>query len=152
MSVWVQLYYEGKEKPAGHPININPAPKDVADLTKEVKAELPHSLSHCDAANLSVYPPDTDVTIEGYEDKFIKPWEEVPSTDPLPGERTPRPVIAMAPAKADAAIADAADQRFQKVSGVTKESNDSSVALAKEASIYVKELSELDVQEDDRGE
>ena len=36
--------------------------------------------------------------------------------------------------------------------GVTKESNDSSVALAKEASIYVKELSELDVQEDDRGE
>ena len=113
--VWVQLYYKGKDEPEGNPFKIKPVPEDVNDLAKATKAELKKSLEHCDVNEISAYSPGT--TPPFAQDEAIKPWEEVPTTDPLPGESTPRPVIVMAPAKADAAMADAADQRFQQVSG-----------------------------------
>ena len=58
-SVWVQLYYEGKNEPKGRPVEIEPIPRNINALAEEVKVTRPNALSHCDAADLSVYPPDT---------------------------------------------------------------------------------------------
>ena len=46
-SVWVQLYYEGKDDPEGNPVEIEPIPKNVGALAKEVKKEeLKKELNH----------------------------------------------------------------------------------------------------------
>ena len=57
--VWVQLYYEGKDEPEGKPIKIKPAPDDVADLAEAVKDKMAEELTHCSAATLVVFPPET---------------------------------------------------------------------------------------------
>ena len=64
-SVWVQLYYKGKDEPVlvGKPDKIpTSALEDVADLKGAVKDKRQVDLSHCDAANLVVYPPNLQVT------------------------------------------------------------------------------------------
>ena len=90
MSVWVQLYYKGKVEPEGQPIKIKAALEDVADLTKEVKAEVPNALSQCDALYLSVYPQDTEPPFA--QDKAINPGDPVPT-----GTTSRNPLIVVAP-------------------------------------------------------
>ena len=90
--VWVQLYYKGKDKPEGQPIKIKPIPEDVADLAEAAIAKLPNSLSHCDAADLFVYPPDTKPPFS--QDKALKSWDPIPSNS-----SGPQPLIVVAPAQ-----------------------------------------------------
>ena len=54
-SVWVQLYYEGKEEPKGQPIKITSKPDDVADL----KAVVLPKLDPTELAEVFVDPPET---------------------------------------------------------------------------------------------
>ena len=61
-SVWVQLYYKGKDEPEGEPIFIKMASLDppvIAALKREVKKEMAEELTHCSAAKLVVDSPDT---------------------------------------------------------------------------------------------
>ncbi|CAB9516452.1 expressed unknown protein [Seminavis robusta] len=88
-SVWVQLYYDGKGE-EGYPIKIRPIPEDVADLAKEVKVERPNALSHCDAADLSVYSPGTKPPFS--QDNAVDPGDDVP-----PSTTSKNPLIVVAP-------------------------------------------------------
>ena len=93
-SVWVQLYYEGKEKPERNPIEIRPIPADIADLAKAVKVERKVALSHCDAADLLVFSKGTKPPVS-QQDKPLNSWDQVPSTNSCSGEH---PLIVVAPA------------------------------------------------------
>ena len=92
-SVWVQLYYEGKDEPVGNPIFIKTASLDppvIAALAKEVKQERAVALGHCDAADLAVYPHGTEPPF--LQDKAIDPGDDVP-----PGTTSKNPLIVVAP-------------------------------------------------------
>jgi hypothetical protein len=89
-SVWVQLYYEGKNDPKGRPVEIEPIPKNINALAKEVKKERAVALSHCDAADLDVYPPETKPPFS--QDNAVGPGDDVP-----PGTTSKNPLIVVAP-------------------------------------------------------
>ena len=76
-SVWVQLYYKGREELEGNPIKI-------------VKKERSVDLNHCNAARLVVYPPGT--TPPFLQDKAIDPGDDVP-----PNMNSKNPLIVLAP-------------------------------------------------------
>ena len=59
-SVWVQLHNEGKDEPEGRPVEIEPIPKNVGALAKEVKKDMAEELTHCSAAEIVVYFPDNE--------------------------------------------------------------------------------------------
>ena len=64
-SVWVHLYYEGKDKPNGDPVRIyqSDVPRDrvwdIGTLKGLVHKQKSKSLEHCDPDDLTVYPPKT---------------------------------------------------------------------------------------------
>ena len=62
-SVWVQLYYEGKNELVANPIKIRPIPENVAGLAEAVEHKMAEELMHCSSANLLVYSSDTKTTI-----------------------------------------------------------------------------------------
>ena len=103
-SVWIQLYYEGKDEPVGNPIFIKTASLDppvIAALAKEVKVERPNALSHCDAADLSVCSPGTT---SFSEENSMKPGrkladiiEELKDTTPPTSDDHPLTVVAPPP-------------------------------------------------------
>ncbi len=74
-SVWVQLYYDNNEK-SGEPFEIEPIPKNVGALKKDVIKDYPNTLSHADAAVLKVYAPDTTVPIPN-DTHSLRPGEKV---------------------------------------------------------------------------
>ena len=100
-SVWVQLYYEGKVEPVGRPTRVSVAADGaiVDDLGVAVKENRSTALSHCDAADLTVYPSGTLIPIPS-------------GTKPLPAhcklsslnrnetvDEEPHPLIVVAPWK-----------------------------------------------------
>ena len=90
-SVWVQLYYKGKDEPEGQPIKIKPAPEDVADLKELLKTEkAKKTLEHCDALKLRVFPPGTKAPF--LQDKAIDAGDDVPSVT-----TSKNPLIVVAP-------------------------------------------------------
>jgi len=94
-SVWVQLYYEditkGRPTSVRKPAEVKESDWDIDDLAKEVKKERAVALSHCDAADLAVYPHGT--TPPFLQDKAIDPGDHVP-----PGTTSKNPLIVVAPA------------------------------------------------------
>ena len=61
-SVWVQVYYEDVE--SGDSFEVEPVPTNISRLKEAVKSKRPNALSHCDAADLVVYPLGTAVPIQ----------------------------------------------------------------------------------------
>jgi len=94
MSVSVQLVIDGERK--GNPFKIEPIPRNIGAFKNVVKTQGGKSLEHCDAADLHVYQPGTEVPIQ---DNAVScdPRDEVPSTDPLQSTLAPRPLIVVAP-------------------------------------------------------
>jgi len=94
MSVSVQLVIDGERK--GNPFKIEPIPRNIGAFKNVVKTQGGKSLEHCDAADLYVYQPGTEVPIQ---DNAVScdPRDEVPSTDPLQSTLAPRPLIVVAP-------------------------------------------------------
>ena len=96
--VWVQLYYEGKDKPKGSSIKIRPIPEDVADLIEAAKAKLKKGLDHAGLTEISVYPPKSSGNNSKY--KPGKPLKE--AIDELKTANPPtsndHPLIVVAPA------------------------------------------------------
>jgi hypothetical protein len=86
-SVWVQLYYEGKEQPVGNadPIEIDPIPKNIYGLKEKVKDKQPNKLKFVDAGDLGIYPAGTVVPVSNAT-KALNTWDDVPtsSTGPTP--------------------------------------------------------------------
>ena len=52
-SVWVQLYYKGKDEPKGQPVEIEPIPRNINAL----KAVVLPKLDPTELAEIFVYPP-----------------------------------------------------------------------------------------------
>ena len=98
-SVWVQLYYEGKDDPEGNPVEIEPIPKNIGALAKEVKKEeLKKELDHAGLTEIDIYPPKSSDDENKY--KSGKKLEEVIAE--LEKKRTPPtsdncPLIVVAP-------------------------------------------------------
>ncbi|CAB9520078.1 hypothetical protein SEMRO_1071_G237990.1 [Seminavis robusta] len=118
--VWVQLYYkhEGREdlelKGGRFDIGIADIKNgNISGLTKKVKEERQVALSHCDAADLSVYP---DGTTSFSQDNAVDPGGDV---SPDTTSKHPLIVVASAPKQADA-------------SGVSADQISSLVAFAQE--------------------
>ena len=91
MSVWVQVVIDGKR--FGQPFEIQPIPTNINELKKAVK-----EISKLDASinTILVYPPPTEIPIQ-FNAVACNAWDEVPDTDPLPGNNAPRPLIVVAP-------------------------------------------------------
>ncbi len=90
-SVWVQLYWDNNEE-SGEPFEIEPIPKNVGALKKDVIKEYRNTLSHADAAFLKVYAPGTTVPIPNITHS-LTPGEKVvkySTTDE-------KPIIVIAP-------------------------------------------------------
>jgi hypothetical protein len=63
-SVWVHLYYKGKDQPVGVAIKITPIPEDMHDLKTAVLATIPSKLAaDVDIMDLIVYAAGTSVPI-----------------------------------------------------------------------------------------
>ena len=93
--VWLQLYYEGDEKPIGRAFKIRPLPEDVNDLAEEVHAKFDLALTHCSAGQLFVYAPGTAVPLaEGTE--ALDPGDPVRT-----GTTSKTPLIVIAPPQDD---------------------------------------------------
>jgi len=86
--VWVKLYI-GDNDPRPTVFKIEPIPKDVNDLRKEIKKEKPNDLKDIDADELDVYPQGTTFPIPSNTDK-LNVWDGVPSTT------GPNPLIVVA--------------------------------------------------------
>ena len=96
-SVWVQLYYKGKAESEGRPTSVK-KPTDLKEsdwnidaLAEAVKDKRQVALSHCDAADLVVYPPRTTPPFS--QDMAADPGDDVP-----PGTTSKNPLIVVAPA------------------------------------------------------
>ena len=89
-SVWVQLYYKGKDEPEGQPIKIKPAPEDVAELIEAAQAKLE---LHAPLNLIFACPPGTTPPFS--QDKAIDPGDPVPT-----GTTSKNPLIVVAPAPA----------------------------------------------------
>jgi len=76
--VWVKLYI-GDNDPRPTVFKIEPIPKDVNDLRKEIKKEKPNDLKDIDADELDVYPQGTTFHIPSNTNKLYE-WDAVPST------------------------------------------------------------------------
>ena len=103
-SVWVQLYYKGKAESEGRPTSVK-KPTDLKEsdwnidaLAEAVKDKRQVALSHCDAADLVVYPLGTAVPIQDGVDAL--PSRTNLATLNLTEEDT-LIVVAPAPKKAD---------------------------------------------------
>ena len=103
-SVWVHLYYEGKDKPNGDPVRIyqSDVPRDrvwdIGTLKGLVHARKSKSLEHCDPDDLTVYPPKTCANCNSY-----KPGKKLSEVIDELKNRTPPtfddyPLVAVAPA------------------------------------------------------
>ena len=97
-SVWVQLYYDGKDEPEGRPTSVK-KPTDLKEsdwnidaLAEAVKSKRQVALNHCDAAALVVYPRDTEGPPFS-QAKAIDPGKDVPC-----GTTSKSPLIVVAPA------------------------------------------------------
>ena len=97
-SVWVQLYYKGKDEPEGQPIKITPSPEDVADL----KAVVLPRLNPLELAKIFVFSPGTTPPFP--EANSIRPGkklvdliEELKNTAPPTSDDHPLIVVAPAP-------------------------------------------------------
>ena len=102
-SVWVQLYYKGNNEPTGQPFKIKPAPEDIADLAETVKDKMAEELTHCSAAKLVVYSPDTKPPFSEHTfirgDKILKDLiGELGNKTPLVSIDYDHPLIVLAPA------------------------------------------------------
>ena len=88
-SVWVQLYYEGKEQPVGNadPTEIDPIPKNIGRLKKKIKDEHPNKLKSVDAPDLGIYPAGTVFPVSNAT-KALTSWANVPTST-----TGPRPLI-----------------------------------------------------------
>jgi hypothetical protein len=93
--VWVQLFYKGKDEPGGQPIPIEASEIKyggiIAGLNEAVKDKMAEELTHCSAANLVVYSPETTPPFS--QDKAIDPGDHVPA-----GTTSKNPLIVVAPA------------------------------------------------------
>jgi hypothetical protein len=87
-SVWVQLYYKGKDEPEGHPVKFKPLPEDVDALIKAVKTEL-----ELDAPLNLIFACSPGTTPPLSQDKAIDPGDHVPA-----GTTSKNPLIVVAPA------------------------------------------------------
>jgi len=101
-SVWVQLYYKGKDEPVGNPIFIKTASLDppvIAALVKQLaKEELKKELDHAGLTEIDIYPPESSDDKNKY--KSGKQLEEVIAE--LEKKRTPPtsddyPLVVVAP-------------------------------------------------------
>jgi HNH endonuclease len=94
-SVWVQLFYKGKDEPKGQPIHIVASEIKyegiIARLKEAVKDKRQVDLNHCDPAALVVYSPETTPPFS--QDKAIDPGDHVPA-----GTTSKNPLIVVAPA------------------------------------------------------
>ena len=94
-SVWVQLFYKGKDEPEGQPIPIEASEIKyggiIAGLKEAVKDKMAEELTHCSAAKLVVYSPETTPPFS--QDKAIDPGDHVPA-----GTTSKNPLIVVAPA------------------------------------------------------
>ena len=91
-SVWVRLYYEGKDKPEGQPVKIKPTPEDVADL--KVVAFPGRDATFY--AVVKLYPPGTEPPFS--QAKAMRPSMNVPRNT---SDENPLIVVAPAPKQAD---------------------------------------------------
>ena len=96
-SVWVQLYYEGKEQPVGNadPIEIDPIPKNLYGLKGKVKDKQPNKLKFVDANDLGIYPAGTVVPISNAT-KALFSYDNIPTTS-----TGPSPLIVVVPKPKD---------------------------------------------------
>lgn len=85
-SVWVHLYYKGKDEPEGQPVKVWPRRGDVADL----KAVVLPKLEPTELAEIFVYPPGTTPPFS--QDKALNSWDQIPSNS-----SGPQPLIVVAP-------------------------------------------------------
>ncbi|KAG7361853.1 hypothetical protein IV203_036954 [Nitzschia inconspicua] len=98
--VWIQLYYKEKEEPEGRIFKSKPVPDDMDALAKEVKEERRNALSHCDAADLSVYSPGTKPPFA--QGNSIKPGKKIAELieelkDETPPTSDDHPLVVVAP-------------------------------------------------------
>ena len=101
-SVWVQLYYKGKDEPEGDPIQISPAPDThVADLKGLVHPRKSKSLQHCDFDDLIVFPPKSFRDKKKYNPgrKLKEIVDELKDASPPTSDHHPLIVVAPAPKK-----------------------------------------------------
>jgi hypothetical protein len=89
-SVWVQLYYEGKDEPEGRPVEIIPIPRNVDALITAVKTKL-----ELDARLNLMFACPPGTTPPFSQDKAIDPGDPV-----LTGTVSRHPLIVVAPAPA----------------------------------------------------
>ena len=90
-SVWVQLYYKGKDEPKGQPVEIEPIPKNIGALIKAAKAMLKKELDHAGLSEIYVFSPDTKPPFS--QDKAFDPGDDVPTST-----TSKKPLIVVAPA------------------------------------------------------
>ena len=108
-SVWVQLFYKGKDEPEGQPIPIEASEIKyggiIAGLKEAVKDKMAEELTHCSAAKLVIYSPETtppfseQTSIRG--DKILKELiDELGNKNPRMSICYDHPLIVVAPAPA----------------------------------------------------
>ena len=93
-SVWVRLYYEGKDEPKGQPTSVK-KPKDVEESEWNIdalKAAVLPKLDPTELAEIFVYPPETKPPFS--RDKALKAWDPIPSNS-----SGLQPLIVVAPAQ-----------------------------------------------------
>jgi hypothetical protein len=88
-SVWVQLYYKGKDEPVGQPVEIEPIPRNIGALAREVKREL-----ELDAKLNLIFACPAGTTPPFLQDKAIDPGDPVPT---VPTSKNPLIVVAPTP-------------------------------------------------------
>ncbi len=101
-SVWVQLFYKGKNEPEGHPVEIIPIPRNIGALIEAVKTklELDARLNLIFACPPGTTPPFSEQTsIRG--DKILKELiDELGNKNPRMSICYDHPLILVAPAPA----------------------------------------------------
>ena len=102
-SVWVQLYYEDKDKgkvePHGRPVEIEPIPKNINALAKATKKELLKELDHAGLTEIFVYPPKSSGDENKYKSgkKLSEVIDELKNTTPPTSDYHPLIVVAPDP-------------------------------------------------------
>ena len=93
-SVWVQLYYEGKDEPKGRPTSVKKPTEEIKwnidALIKATKTELKPKIDYTPVDEIFIYPPDTEPPF--LQEKAIDPGDDVP-----PGTTSKNPLIVVAP-------------------------------------------------------
>ena len=102
--VWCQLYFRGEGDPGAQPIKIKDlqGDTDISDLKERIYAKKDKKLGHCNADDLLVYRPGTDLMAN--PDSCIRPdkplselLDELKDQTPPTSAQHPLMVVAEAP-------------------------------------------------------